>query len=78
MEPEGSLLVHKSPPLVPKLSQNNPVHTTSSCFSKIQLVLVDLPCRKSLHSVCRISCPVFFPYVVLKNLSKAEALCNTS
>jgi hypothetical protein len=32
--------VHKSPPLVPTLSQINPVHTTSSCLTKIHFNII--------------------------------------
>jgi hypothetical protein len=32
--------VHKSPPLVPILSQIDPIHNIPSCFSKIQLIIV--------------------------------------
>jgi hypothetical protein len=39
MEPEGSLPVDKSPPLVPILSQIDPVHATSSCLSKIECTI---------------------------------------
>jgi hypothetical protein len=31
--------VHKSPPLAPILSQINPVHATTFCFSKINFIL---------------------------------------
>jgi hypothetical protein len=42
MKPEGYLLVHKKPTLVPILSQINPVHILLPYFSDI-LFNVDLP-----------------------------------
>jgi hypothetical protein len=43
MEPEGSLCVHMSPPLVPILSQIIPINTIQSYLSKIHFNIVHLP-----------------------------------
>jgi len=40
MEPEGSLYVHKNPPLDPLLSHMNPVHNFLFCFGKIHFNII--------------------------------------
>jgi len=43
MKSEGSLTVHKNPPLDPLLSQLNPVRTHTPCFRSV-LILFSHPC----------------------------------
>jgi hypothetical protein len=43
MEPEGSLTFSQEPPLVPILSQINPVHTNLNYLSKIYLNIIHPP-----------------------------------
>ena len=40
MEPEGTLQRHKSPPPVPTLNQNNPVHAFPSYFIEIHFNII--------------------------------------
>jgi hypothetical protein len=41
--PKAHCRAHKSPPLVPVLSQIDPVHTITSCLSKINFNIVHPP-----------------------------------
>jgi hypothetical protein len=59
MEPEGSSPFHKSPPLVPILSQIDPVHTIPSYLSKIHFIIVH-PLNEFLFSPIRATCPAHF------------------
>jgi hypothetical protein len=50
MEAEGSLSIHKSPPLVPTLSQVNPFHALPNYFLKMNFNIV-LPSTPKLFEV---------------------------
>jgi hypothetical protein len=58
MEPEVHYRVHKIPPLVPTLSQMNPVHTIQSCVFKI--ILMSFYLRQGLQRF-QTECPLPLP-----------------
>jgi hypothetical protein len=50
--PKVHYRAHNSPPLVPSLSQTNPVHTSLFYLSKIHFIVISSQLRFGLPSVC--------------------------
>jgi hypothetical protein len=82
--------VHKSPPLVPILSQNNAVHTTLSYVPKINFILSTHPCfclpsglfLSGFSTLCsflhpHVTSSLFGPYILLSTpFSNTLRLCS--
>jgi hypothetical protein len=71
MEPEGSL-----PWSQEQATGQRP--DTQSCISLRSTAVSEPVLDRPLHSTCPISCPLYFPQVVLRTPSKSRAMYNIS